>query len=305
MLFNCIITLWFARKFFWGGLSDSLCRIAVPCFFAISGYCFKKFSNREKYIIKNCLIFCVATSAYAVIFFLTNSYKVDCKDIARFFLLQDTDCIQAGHLWFLLALIYCQICIYVSFKWNISTRCWIAIIVLLLTIQLFLGYINLYTNISISSRERCNFITMGIPFFVIGILNVDREMYKNLTLKQNYLIGIFGVLITLIERYIYNSNMIIFIGSIILTILIICNIERPICKQGKLQIWLETLGERESLIIYIIHPLVIKIYDKFFNESFGTSWIRPIIIFAVSYLIAHIIMVSIKLHKKEKDMLRI
>ena len=157
-----------------------------------------------------------------------------------------------GPYWFLLSLLLCYPAIYIIRK----TKAFVLselLMMLLLLMNVFLSEIINIDNI-IYYR---NFWLSAFPFFVMGYLFHKRiEKITTRERKKTVWGMCIGVALTLVEYFILG-NRLIYVGSVVLALTALFYAVDFPDKEIK---FLSTIGEKYSLIIYIIHWYFIDIY---------------------------------------------
>lgn len=207
-----------------GTLITCLSRYAVLIFFMISGYyCFnhssdiinKKYKNKILHIIKICLF-------STIVYFIWSScilYVLEGKSINIYLFIKNLVNIKSlvnfvffnqvpfgGTLWFLFALLYCYIIMWVIDKLKCYRIVYILSMLLIIIHIVSRGVIQYYGLID-ESRNIVyyrNFIFMGFPFFMMGnfIHRYEEKLKKKFSNKQLIILIISGLLISCLERYI-------------------------------------------------------------------------------------------------------
>lgn len=261
-------------------------RTAVPIFFMTSGY-FSYQASKEKirrsikrtasYILVAYVLAILALlisrhfdSDRVILFF--NQFIFTKDHLLRLFFLTDTR--LSGVAWFLLSLLICYVLkYYLGLRLRYIAYLGLAIRVLGAIQFPFLGW-----TIPVNTP----WVT-GIPFFVIGELCHENEDYltNRLSSMACLLIGIIGLLILVVP--IFHGYLWWFIGTLLLSPSLFVLFSRMDMKFNRFCL----LGSTYAFFIYIVHPLVLRIYDALrVDISVAESWLRPLIILAITVLLA-------------------
>ncbi len=180
-----------------------------------------------------------------------------------------------GPYWFLISLLLCYPAIYFIRK----TKAFVLsewLMILLLLMNVFLSEIINIENI-IYYR---NFWLSAFPFFLIGYLFHKRIEKITTRERKTAVWGMYiGVALTVVEYFILG-NRLIYVGSVVLALsALLYAVDFP-DKEIK---FLSTIGEKYSLIIYIIHWYFIDIYAivlRYLNlqENYFIQCMMPLII---------------------------
>ncbi|MEE1002419.1 MAG: acyltransferase [Acutalibacteraceae bacterium] len=198
-----------------------------------------------------------------------------------------------GVLWFMFALIYCYAIYGVIVKTN-SYRIAYAFIPITLIINLLIEHGVIQLADEYNTMYVTNFWVFGYPLFMLGNL-LRRIKEKNKEPKYIYIyIWIFciiaGLVLSIVECLNWNAEL--YIGSILLsTGLLMFAIDKP--NGGSIIRFLSYIGNKLSIIVYVIHYMVMVIMDKFIPNTFGwngftQSMVRPVIVLFVTVFIAFV-----------------
>ena len=292
-----------------GALIESYGRIAVPIFFLISGYyvydntkskIFKKFKRIFMFLFGACLFwFLFNVVRFAIVDKIELIYYlqkfVQWKTLFRFFVFNEN--FIWGHLWFLNALCYCYLIQYFLKKHNFENYKAEKI----LSIILLIGYILI--NAFVIDKDLTNiylirnFLFVGIPFFFIGKNLRRTQIAENKSLKKMVLMVIILFITLNIEIFLYKTEL--YVSSILLSIYLfmIC-IKRPTIGNK----YMEFIGEKLALYIYILHPaikyIILYIYEYLNIHNPIYMWIYPIVCLIMVILISYLIYIGNKRIKK-------
>ena len=255
----------------------SLIRFAVPCFFLISGYfLYAENYEKQKQRIKNSLKSITWIIIWSsLIFSIRKCPYINLNDIIGTLswwkqnlltLLIYNENFTASHLWYLSAYFNVLILLYVYIYrergrdfFGLKTLILVAI---LLICNLILGEFNKYLlKLDIKLYHYRNFLFMGLPFVLIGIL-IKKYEQKILSLKfVNFRnMAICSVIISILTYLEYRQTKIIvdlYFFNIPQTIFYFLTFLLFKMENDNI---LSKIGREDSLYIYIFHPLAINVY---------------------------------------------
>ncbi len=267
-----IIHTGFPKTF--GIIVDCVVRFAVPLFFMISGYyCYSmdrkilqnKIPKKIKHIGKIIIISSIIYLIYGILKLMPNKIEIEnwlkgvtsLKSILQLILFNQVN--YALTLWFLFALSYCYIIMLFVNKFNLYKISYILIPILL--------SINIIGTDVMNMLGKpipylfMNFLFCGFPFFMLGnLINRKKDIVNKMSNRLIFSFIVIGNLMAILERFITIKKEEYF-GTIIVVscmfILSINNTDKFRCNI------IEKIGEKLSLFIYISHPIIIYIIEKF------------------------------------------
>lgn len=268
-----------------GGYYVALTRIGVPIFLMISGYFYKQ-DQTKRQIKKIAILFLEANIMYFLwnlIYGLLsgNNLVINLKSLVKFVLLNESP--FSGHLWYLGAILYTLIIVYLLDKIGCKKiMYWITPV--LLIGDLIIGKYS----ILIFGREFPyivvrNWLFVGIPYFSIGMLMQD----------ERFRIGKWGIpvfaLTTVLERYLLVSNGLNATRDqyISTTFLAIAVFSFALDYQGNVSDTVAKIGRDYSTWIYIIHPIFITCFGYVVSKiglQYVWWFVGPIVVFLVSLM---------------------
>lgn len=259
---------------------------AVPTFFMISGYLIFCREINTKRILKNAArilkIFGWSLLLYYIWYWIRHSepYMPNVKDIILFVFANNEP--VSGHLWYLTAYAYALFLIaFLAYKNRIR---WLQYIAILGLVGYFVFDIwHIYDDVpKYLTLVYCfrNFFFTAIPMIYIGSvvrcwrINVKRPLLI-------FLLGIFTAL-AIIEINSLHLNHIadVYFMTIPVTVVLFKLFTYFSIYKPNL---IATCGERYSLYIYIIHPMVIKLFSSLFDSN---SYVWGICSFVTTLLIS-------------------
>ena len=259
---------------------------AVPVFFMTSGY-FSYNAPKSK-ILKSIK----RTTTYLIVAYLLNLIRIlvelgfDMGAVSSYF---KTVIFTASHMikfiilshslisgvaWFLISLLVCYVLKYLLGK-NLRYLGYLGIIVGVVgVLPPVSGYIGLPIN---------NPWINGIPFFVIGELlcvhyDLINQKMSNMALVLLSIAGFFLIILSC-----YYGKQWWYIGTLLLSPSLFVLFSRMDMKFNRFCL----MGSTYAFFIYIVHPLVMHAYDALrVDISVAESWLRPLIILAITVLLA-------------------
>ena len=291
-----------------GSYLVALSRIAVPIFFMITGYFYTDTQNRKRELesIKKILILCLFSN---VLYFLWGLFigilrgevkqyffqMFTWKSLLNFFIFNESP--FASHLWYLSAILYVLIFVYLLnkiFPKYFSKILLIATPFLLLTDLIFGKYSLLLFQREYPYIFVRNFLCVGIPYFTVGYyLRKHREDIEEFIQKRFLLVSLILIFTftTILEKYLLNHFEVSatrehYISTTFLSIFVFLIFTRNYWN-GKMS-FLYGVGRSYSSYIYIVHPIIIMVLDIIVRRlpihNFY-MYCRPFAVFFVSLLI--------------------
>lgn len=306
---HCMFPSWL------GVLVCGLARFAVPLFFIVSGYYLVPDNMNRKQRTERFRKKCINTGyilALAFLFYLlwrfvylllTSGLEaalqyiyiyLQPRHILSMLLLNDYTAF-GGHLWYLGAVLYCYLIFLATDTERMeSIARWM--IPLLLGIHLlgrimcgFFGVESIF-DIPVYILFR-NWLFMAFPFVLTGyVIQKKQDMIlQHTTAKRLFFLFLTGVLFTCAENvFVYlktGEDRELYVGTLLMTISMFLfalqNFRKPTIS------WVETIGERHLLFIYIIHLAVIEATNIILsvcgvNHFTMIHYIKPLLIVLIT-----------------------
>jgi len=269
-----VVVIHFPMKY--GYYFYPIVRIAVPCFFMISGY-FLYNDNREKMIsnLKRALskTLQVTITAYLFYFLIEIVKYIIFQDVSLciysntilYYLLAGPQIGSSTHLWYLIAYIETLIVVFLCTKSNTIKMLWWFIPIGLIANLLLGKYSFLLPPFDFSSVGIPNYImarnifTIGIPAFAIGLLlrkNITK-INEKLDNKKIWITVISFLILATLEFVIlhiqfgrkYMADISLFTIPLAISLILLC-LKYP--NFGE-QSYIKTIGHKYSSDIYIYH----------------------------------------------------
>lgn len=303
----CIHTSYFAKEY-----ALPIMRFAVPVFFAVSGYFYCSADvSKKKSQIKHilflavfsvlfyfCIQFITAALSGGISSFFAQTFTLD--NLWRFAAFNYVPDKLGDHLWFLFALLYCMIFDILISKVKINLNILKVLITLFLAVNIIIGsYSKVFLGVWPPMEIARSFIFTGLPFFYIGkllrqapklsvptpALIILTIVFEATSVSEYVLLSGFGV----------SASKDVYISTIFLAITLLCLvIKNPLHNPKKVLAGICGYGRKYTLMIYIIHPLMIKILNPVVGRMGNTvqnlyNLISPIIIFISALAFAMIL----------------
>jgi len=256
-------------------------RFSVPIFFLISGY-YSYYKSKEwilkkaKYILKLLL--------FSEIFYGVWTYIDQCvihnQTFEKVFVVkfQNMHLIKTvffgsvfnGTLWYLYAMFWTWIILYLLKKHNVVRKCYVLIPVILF-VQVFgrLYVQNVYDITQYVYLFR-SVILFGLPFSLLGLWIADNQvlLLEKIDKKKNVLIIVSGFLTIVAEFILYGQYMDTHTSTIIIAFgLFLYAIQKQKEPPKFIRIF-EYIGAKWSMWIYITHMFVISVVELIFEFGF-------------------------------------
>ena len=298
-----------------GAYFTALTRIAVPIFFMITGYFYSDtvVRHNEKRQFKK--ILCLIVEAN-VLFFIWNialdAFRRDSivtyvqelftgKSILKFLALNESP--LAGHLWYLGAILYVLIIVFLMDKFN-CRKILYYLTPALLIVDLMLGKYSLL----IFHREFPyilvrNFLCVGIPYFCIGNLIREKKCSEKWNGKILQVLIAAFVITSLVERFILvnaglNATRDHYLST---TFLAVCLFVYTL-KSNWHNKELAVIGRRYSTWLYIMHPIFITAFAMITDKldiAGIYKYVAPIVVYCAT-IVFLIILQKVKIAMKSK-----
>lgn len=181
----------------------------------------------------------------------------------------------SGVVWFLFTMLYCYL-----FRLLLKREALIKLSYFLTAFSFLIVILSSTFHFFVPIN---NVWIRGIPFFAIGgyiRLYLEREEMPISRLSAS-LVGLVGILIITISFF--TKSQIWHLGTLLLSPSLYYIAARSNIKKNILC----PLGFKYSFMVYIMHPIVIHVYDTFRpTPGLLESWIRPIFIIILTILVA-------------------
>lgn len=275
-------------------------RLAVPLFFAISGY-FNYRKDTEKRLsgafgfIKRSAKYMVLGFAFYIVFDFVMCY-VDGKGVGYyfttlfyenllfdFFFLNRPITYSGAQLWFLIALFVVSLVHYGLVRFE-KEKWYRFIVPAGLAIQLFFGaYMRVFQETDMPIRYTRNAWFNGLPFFGLGYLMAQYDFHKKIWYKYIYLVLAVGFTLLqipeghFVEAEVYAST----VPAAAFTLLFFLGLKSP-----RAEFYYKWFGKNMSFYVYILHMAVGIVVGRIWN--YDDLFIRSLVILGVSIAVYEI-----------------
>jgi len=291
----CMCWMIISIHFVWESYSyHPVCRLAVPLFFAISGY----FNYRRdpdtrfvgaKNFIRRSLKYMFIGFGFYIVFDFIMCY-VDGNGVGYYFttlfyenflfdflFLNRPITYSGAQLWFLIALFVVSL-VHCGLIWFKKENWYRYIVPVGLAVQLFFGaYMRLFQDTDMPIRYTRNAWFDGLPFFGMGYLLAQYDFQKKAWYKWVYLIlgiGFFLLQIPehqLVQTEVYAST----VPAAAFILLFFTGLKSP-----KTEFYYRWFGKSMSFYVYILHMAVGIVIGRLF--TFSSLFVRSIVILIAS-----------------------
>lgn len=285
-----------------GGVFESLARFAVPFFFMVSGYYVYGKSRKaiKKSLLKNLLLLASSLVLYVVWDLAWSLYQgntaeklgtwFSVKSIIDTFVFNNG--VLLGHLWFILALIYCYL-IYLAVS-KLGFRAKLIISTVLLVMNFALNIVLTNAGVTDPGYFTRNFLFTGLPFFMMGELFAYGKFSLNGKKLLLWVTMVTGIVLTLLQRFCIGFSE-LYLGSVLICVALFA---LTISRQMPSSNLLSRIGEKSTTSIYVLHVMIIaclnmvgSVLGLLQSDVFLT--IRPFVTLLLS-LVASYILYAIK-----------
>lgn len=295
-------------------------RFAVPLFFMISGYYIyssdtdivtNKLPGKIRHIMHIYLSmevlyffwYCIKSAIehpgiHGIIIWVSTIFKIE--NLIRFIFFQTT-CI-ASAAWFLVSLILCYTITYLISRYNLWTKTFV-FIPILLCLNLFLGEVIPFMGIDSQWYWCSNYWVLGFPFYAFGyFIRIHENEIQRLFSSKMLFWGIIGsIVVNLIERILTHASQLFASNIVFVFCAFVFCLKSPFYfKDSRITRFFSNIGDRYSLGVYVLHPLIRDLYRMVADRigiasSVVWQWFVPVLTFSSS-----VFLYSLFLNCKEK-----
>lgn len=286
---------------------NCLARLAVPFFFAVSGYFAwdaapEKILKRAGHTLKLYLVgialalfwgvFCQGVLLDApVLPWLLE--RINAKSLAQWFVLNG-DTIGGGHLWYLISLLMCYLVLYVYVSWSgAKYRNLYFFALAMLLLEVVLDSFASAAGMPLPNSLYRNALLLGLPLFTLGLFLREHQAQLRqrfcLTNRRLLLLILTGVLMSVLQWMVYGEHELPLGTLLQVFALILLTTSTPsIAKQDSLAARMIAHFGSLSTFVYITHLIWGEVYTQFFSgmvaAGLGTweSYIRPLLAAAMT-----------------------
>lgn len=285
-----------------GTAMDTLARFAVPVFFMSAGfYSYNNSLSKLKHKIKNGFLLFITASVIHHLYYIICTLIADglptvvqfykdlftIKKSLNFIVWGET--LPYSHLWFLIALVYVYIILYLLVKFHVKEQFYYTLAVLCLAVHLLFGEFLPLFNISVPTLHLRNFLFMGYPFFALGMYLNKKKQEATAPSTFVYVLLLFaGAALSLLSRKIGQPAE-TYLGSVCMSIACFAiALKHPTPK------FLAKFDGMSNLYkyIYLLHVLVgdciirLAVYTNMNIASRTFGYLYPILVCFATTLLA-------------------
>lgn len=286
-------------------------KFAVPVFFLISGfYCYnvnrkivqKKLPKKIIHILK---ILLVSEALYGIYYIIHNNDIIALNDLKEIIVKIFTGTFFNGTLWFLYALFWGYVSMYIINKYNLYKKAYIIAPIILIFHMIIRIWAKTQDWYNVNYFR--SFLLYGLPFLLMGsfIKSREKEITSNITNRMCIIGVIIGEVLVCIEYIITRTALDFYIGTIIVALcLFIFAIKNP---NKYFFTGMEAIGEKLSMYVYVVHIFAIDISsgicEKISNimDINVISYFVPVISVLLSLIISYIAYITIMKIKNRKE----
>lgn len=290
----CALFVVIVHSEMWGKeLIEPIIRIAVPCFFAISGF----FLYSEKHDVellkirrwlkKIALVYLFVALFYGVFLYFCEGKTYTWKDVVISLAIGRT---PAFHLWYLISLLQALIVVFLLKRFHLwSVWSLFLVFVLEYMFRLCLAY-KIIDNLYLGYwRMLWALLLLGIGYY--------SSKYKTFLCSPKMLI------VLLLCAVLLKYNTCYFFPDIARLLGMVCNMTIPVCLislcvrfPGFTLLYLTRIGKEHSGNIYYFHVFVYLLLNKIIVADFGDKF--PLVTFVVTLMFSELIHCILLLYKK-------
>lgn len=283
-----------------GAYFTTLTRVAVPIFFMITGYFYSDIvaqHKSKKQIRKICFLGVQAN----IIFFIWNitlnllkRYNLVAyvqsvftrKNILKFLLLNESP--LAGHLWYLGAIFYVLVIVWLVNRLNCRKLLCYMTPVLLIADLLFGKYSLLVFHREFPYILVRNFFCVGIPYFCIGDFVRQKQSSEKWNKRVLLILIVVFAITSLVERFVLvNAGLNTIRDHYISTTFLAISLFLYALKSNWSNKGLVMIGRTYSTWLYIVHPIFITILSIVASKLGVESiyrYVAPIVVYCSTFL---------------------
>ena len=282
----------------------AVARYAVPFFFAVSGL--YSWNQKPEKLVKRALGICQLYFFSFLLYFVYGAFRdimlgkssdllayigsfFSLNTIGNFFVFNTT--ISAVHLWFLPALVYCYLLMWLLTKVKAKENLLLILAIILLSARLIFGeglaILGRHVDVSFP-----NFLFIGFPFFILGRLlarihQAGKHSIDNMPIRLTLLILFIGVLETCISVNLWGPNL-LYVGSILIVLALLLMALKY--REAEYAPWIKRISGL-STHIYVFHVAIGGTIDtimaKVFHCAESLIWIntKPFIVLFLSIIL--------------------
>lgn len=237
-----------------------ICRIAVPCFFMISGFFFDPENFQLRWTLRK-FFPCILAG---MLCYLAKSVIFEPETLSEIFSLRSlyilvvfNHPLWAEHLWYLLAMCYTYLTASATADWQLRKWAYWAIPGMLIFNLLAGEFSHFLAGEAFPVYYSRNYLFFSLPFFLIGRLIGEKEKFLDTVGKKlvGIGIGVAGLVLSLLEYAVTRQKPDFTVGFLFMSVSVFYFAK----EYNVLPCWLKKVadaGRRYTLFIYIMHPLI-------------------------------------------------
>lgn len=273
-------------------------RFCVPFFFMVSGYYSfyadkrsatpvdRKAAHIAKITAVSCALYIFLSLRQGIGIFLS----VPAEGWIKWVLFNQPVRIS-GHLWFLFALLYVYVLYGAVERLGLTGTAYKSIPVLLVLYTLLAQGAHL-AGYDIPNMYYRNWLIEGFPYFMMG--HWIHKNQESLKIKNSVLVAVVCVstLLCLAERKLMGRDF----GVNICTIPQVVALFLLAVNNGEVRVsFLQHMGKKYSLMIYILHPMVQLVLDGLYSRSglagsVAALYLKPLAVVALTMLVSAVLL---------------
>lgn len=281
-----------------GEAFESLARFAVPFFFMVSGYYVydKPRKAIKKSLLKNLLLLASSLVLYVAWDLAWSLYQGNTAEkFETWFSLQSiidififNNGVLLGHLWFILALIYCYLIYLAVSKLGFKAKLIISTVLLVMNFALNIVLTN--AGITDPGYFTRNFLFTGLPFFMIGELFAYGKFSLNGKKLLLWVTMVAGIVLTILQRFCIGFSE-LYLGSVLICVALFA---LTISRQMPSSNLLANIGKRANTSVYVLHVIIIACLNMAGSvlgmlQSTAFLLVRPFATLLLSIVAAYIL----------------
>ena len=293
----CILVVFMHCEFpgILGTAVQAISRFCVPLFFMVSGYfCFNVSESSKSWLkIRHVAKITLFASLFYLAFVLlvelvSHNLEINVSWIKLLiWVMFNEPIVVAGQYWFLFALLYTYIFFFIARRYfdNKVLYIWAALAFIAYYIMAQGAHLGGYHIPNFVYR---NWLIEGFAYFMLG--HFLHEYQDSISIKNSTLLGIVVVFTILCwpERYLLGRDFGVNVCTLPqVTALMVYAIKNPEKHKG----YLQELGKRCSMFVYVLHPAVWRATDGLYHLTGGTEnmaiqYIKPILVVAMTIVLS-------------------
>ena len=280
-----------------GTVVQAISRFCVPLFFMVSGFfCFKSEPRsvadslrKVKHIAKITLYACIFYFCFILLLQHFSGGVSLSFDLRQFFvwLLFNNTFWVAGQYWFLFALLYAYV-FYFAFELNGRRKWAYCLAVVMFVVYYVLAQGMHLADIHIHNYIYRNWLVEGFAYFMLGHWIHEHQARITIDNRTLLLVIVASTLLCLPERYLLGRDYGVNLCTLPQVVaLFVYAVKNPTRHQG----YLQQLGKKCSMYVYILHPAVWHTMEKIYqvanvDHNMVALYLMPVVVLALTILLS-------------------